>query len=160
MPYRPNESPLEIKRAVAYTSNLREWQVSPPLAFPIDVYKNASPGDYFVNATIKQISDAILAQVNAGIQREAASRIRGPRTALAICYIYGYDLEMIETVGPSILGLVVFFTFITAAISFLRERVQATLEKFIVSPLSGVETVSGYTPLGSASSLPSSLPPL
>jgi hypothetical protein len=52
MPYRPNESPLEIKRAVAYTSNLREGQVSPVLAFPVEVYKNATPGDYFVNAMI------------------------------------------------------------------------------------------------------------
>ncbi len=52
MPYRPNESPLEIKRAVAYTSNLREGQVSPTLSFPIEVYKNATPGDYVVYATI------------------------------------------------------------------------------------------------------------
>lgn len=52
MPYRPNESPLEIKRAVAYTSNLREGQVSPTLSFPIEVYKNATPGDYIVYATI------------------------------------------------------------------------------------------------------------
>lgn len=60
-------------------------------------------------------------------------------------YIYGYDLEMIETVGPAILGLVVFFfTFILAAISFLRERTQGTLEKFMVSPLSRMEMVSGY----------------
>lgn len=52
MPYRPNESPLEIKRAVAYTSNLREGQVSPTLSFPIEVYKNATPGDYIVYAVI------------------------------------------------------------------------------------------------------------
>ncbi len=52
MPYRPNESPLEIKRAVAYTSNLREGQVSPALAFPVEVYKNATPGDYIVYAFI------------------------------------------------------------------------------------------------------------
>lgn len=52
MPYRPSESPLEIKRAVAYASNLLEGQVSPPLAFPIEVYKNATPGDYIVYATI------------------------------------------------------------------------------------------------------------
>ncbi len=105
------------------------------------------PGEVevFQDATSQQISDAILAQVNAGMQREAASRIRGPRPALTIRFIYGYDLEMIETVGPAILGLVVFFfTFITAAISFLRERVQGTLEKFMVSPLSRVEMVSGY----------------
>jgi len=105
------------------------------------------PGEVevFQDATSQQISDAILAQVNAGMQREAASRIRGPRPTLTIRFIYGYDLEMIETVGPAILGLVVFFfTFITAAISFLRERVQGTLEKFMVSPLSRVEMVSGY----------------
>jgi len=50
-----------------------------------------------------------------------------------------------DTVGPAILGLVVFFfTFINAAISFIRERSQGTLEKFMVSPLSRVEIVLGY----------------
>lgn len=105
------------------------------------------PGEVEVlqDATSQQISDAVLAQVNAGMQMEAASRIRGPRSALIQRFIYGYDMEMVETVGPAILGLVVFFfTFITAAISFLRERVQGTLEKFMVSPLSRVEMVSGY----------------
>ncbi|MEI8003256.1 MAG: ABC transporter permease [Methanothrix sp.] len=62
-----------------------------------------------------------------------------------IRYIFGYDLEMMDTVGPAILGLVVFFfTFINAAIAFIRERSQGTLEKFMVSPLSRVEMVSGY----------------
>lgn len=51
---------------------------------------------------------------------------------------------MIQTVGLTILGLVVFFTFITAAISFLRERSQGIREKFMVSPLSRAEMVSGY----------------
>lgn len=97
------------------------------------------------DATSQQISDVILAQVNAGLQMETAALIRGPRPTLEVRFIYGYDLEMIETVGPAILGLVVFFfTFITAAISFLRERVLGTLEKFMVSPLSRVEMVSGY----------------
>ncbi len=52
LPYPPNESPLEIKRAVAYTSNLRAGQVSPALAFPVEVYKNSSPGDYVVYAAL------------------------------------------------------------------------------------------------------------
>jgi ABC-2 type transport system permease protein len=105
------------------------------------------PGNVEVlqDATSQQISDVIMAQVNAGLQMETAALIRGPRTTLEVRFIYGYDLEMIETVGPAILGLVVFFfTFITAAISFLRERVLGTLEKFMVSPLSRVEMVSGY----------------
>jgi ABC-2 type transport system permease protein len=60
-------------------------------------------------------------------------------------YVYGYDLEMMDSVGPAVLGLVVFFfTFITAAISFLRERTQGSLEKFMVSPLSRPEMVAGY----------------
>jgi ABC-2 type transport system permease protein len=97
------------------------------------------------DATSQQISDVILAQVNAGLHMETAALIRRPMPALEVRFIYGYNLEMIETVGPAILGLVIFFfTFITAAISFLRERVQGTLEKFMVSPLSRVEMVSGY----------------
>lgn len=52
MPYPPNESPLEIKRAVAYAGNLREGQVSSVLAFPVEVYKNTTPGDYILYATI------------------------------------------------------------------------------------------------------------
>jgi ABC-2 type transport system permease protein len=52
---------------------------------------------------------------------------------------------MIDTIGPAILGLVVFFfTFILAAISFLRERTLGTLEKLMVSPLSRVEFILGY----------------
>jgi ABC-2 type transport system permease protein len=60
-------------------------------------------------------------------------------------YVRGYDLEMMDSVGPAVLGLVVFFfTFITAAISFLRERTQGSLEKFMVSPLTRPEMVAGY----------------
>ena len=69
----------------------------------------------------------------------------GAESSIATRYIFGYDLEMMDTVGPAILGLVVFFfTFINAAIAFIRERSQGTLEKFMVSPLSRVEMISGY----------------
>jgi ABC-2 type transport system permease protein len=40
--------------------------------------------------------------------------------------------------------VVFFFTFINASIAFIRERSQGTLEKFMVSPLSRIEMVSGY----------------
>jgi ABC-2 type transport system permease protein len=97
------------------------------------------------NASSLQISDAILAQVNAGIQEETASFMSRPRFVLTQRYIYGYDLEMIQTVGPAVLGLVVFFfAFILGAISFLRERMQGTFEKLMVSPLSRIEMISGY----------------
>lgn len=97
------------------------------------------------DASSLQITNDILAQVNAGMQEEMASSIGSVRPILTQRYVYGYDLDMIETVGPAVLGLVVFFfTFIIAAISFLRERTQGTLEKFLVSPLSRIEMIAGY----------------
>jgi ABC-2 type transport system permease protein len=105
------------------------------------------PGEVKVleDASSLQISNDILAQVNAGIQEEMASSAGRARSILTQRYIYGYDLDMIETVGPAVLGLVVFFfAFIIAAISFLRERTQGTLEKFLVSPLSRIEMIAGY----------------
>ena len=97
------------------------------------------------DASSLQISDAILAQVNAGIRDEMASFVSRPGFVLTQRYVYGYDLDMIQTVGPAVLGLVVFFfAFIIGAISFLRERTQGTLEKLMASPLSRIEMVSGY----------------
>lgn len=97
------------------------------------------------DATSLQISDAILAQVNAGMQQEILVSSAKANSALTLRFIYGYDLKMIETVGPAVLGLVVFFfTFIISTISFLRERTQGTLEKVLVSPLSRAEMISGY----------------
>jgi len=108
-----------------------------------------------------QITSSIMAEVRSGLQppeslqkgvrggggdgvvRGAGGVETGPQIVQR--YVYGYDLEMMDSVGPAVLGLVVFFfTFITAAISFLRERTQGSLEKFMVSPLSRPEMVAGY----------------
>jgi ABC-2 type transport system permease protein len=103
-----------------------------------------------LDASSLQISGAISAAVQAGAARElagqqAANQRLGAESSIITRYIFGYDLEMMDTVGPAILGLVVFFfTFINAAIAFIRERSQGTLEKFMVSPLSRVEMISGY----------------
>ena len=96
-----------------------------------------------LDASSLQITQAIISAVKDGLGQEGAGR--APETFLVTRYIFGYDLEMIDTIGPAILGFVVFFfTFILAAISFLRERTLGTLEKFMVSPLSRSEIVSGY----------------
>jgi ABC-2 type transport system permease protein len=103
-----------------------------------------------LDASSLQISGAIAAAVQAGAAKEkdgqeTVNLQKGPESTIVTRYIFGYDLEMMDTVGPAILGLVVFFfTFINAAIAFIRERSQGTLEKFMVSPLSRVEMVSGY----------------
>lgn len=97
-----------------------------------------------LDASSLQISGAIVAAVQAGAGGERAALL-GKEKPITARYIFGYDLEMMDTVGPAILGLVVFFfTFINAAIAFIRERSQGTLEKFMVSPLSRVEMVAGY----------------
>ncbi|NLH21410.1 MAG: ABC transporter permease [Methanothrix sp.] len=120
------------------------------------------PGEIRVllDASTPQIANAIMAYVNAGMggdeQHKSGVRVgsavddglakkttKGPRIAQR--YIYGYDLQTMDSVGPAVVGLVVFFfTFILAAISFLRERTQGTLEKFMVSPMNNLEMVSGY----------------
>lgn len=99
-----------------------------------------------LDASSLQISGAIAAAVQAGAAAQAAAKSGQERGGLITTrYIFGYDLEMMDTVGPAILGLVVFFfTFINAAIAFIRERSQGTLEKFMVSPLSRVEMIAGY----------------
>ena len=99
-----------------------------------------------LDASSPQISDAIAAAVQAGAALETSARtgqnVSGPITRR---YIFGYDLEMIDTIGPAVLGLVIFFfAFIVSAISFLREKTLGTLEKFMVSPLSRMEIISGY----------------
>jgi len=97
-----------------------------------------------LDASSLQISERIAAAVQGGAGQEEAAR-KGSYLPITKRYIFGYDLEMIDTIGPAILGLVAFFfAFIIAAISFLRERTLGTLEKFMVSPLSRVEIVSGY----------------
>ncbi|MCU0637056.1 MAG: ABC transporter permease [Methanothrix sp.] len=97
-----------------------------------------------LDASSLQVSGAITSAVAAGESMERTASF-GEETPVATRYVFGYDLEMMDTVGPAILGLVVFFfTFINAAISFIRERSQGSLEKFMVSPLSRFEMISGY----------------
>lgn len=97
--------------------------------------------DLLLDATSPQIASAIRGAALAGFRSEVSQR----SAAIVERYVYGYDMDMIDTIGPAILGLVVFFfTFINAAVAFVRERSQGTLEKFMVSPLSSMEIVSGY----------------
>jgi len=98
-----------------------------------------------LDATNLQISNAIQAAVMAGAQKDIVGSSGEGENFITTRYLFGYDLEMMDTVGPAILGLVIFFfTFVNAAVAFTRERSQGTLEKFMVSPLRQVEIISGY----------------
>jgi len=110
-----------------------------------------------------QIADFIMAQVEAGTRRgmgmllesrssggipitEAENAGDRPEAiSMDRRYIYGYDIEVMDSVGPAVVGLVIFFfTFLITTVSFLRERTLGTMEKFLVSPLSRVEMILGY----------------
>ncbi len=47
-----NESAIDIKRAVAFSGNIREGQSSARLEFPLEAYKNTRPGLYRLTAII------------------------------------------------------------------------------------------------------------
>jgi len=107
-----------------------------------------------LDGTSPQVASAIAAQVGIGMQ-QALSGISGnlqnkmpPQEeipGLTTYYVFGYDLEAKDSVGPALLGIsIFFFTFLTTTISFLRERLLGTLEKVLASPLSNFELVSGY----------------
>ena len=71
--------------------------------------------------------------------------VRSALPAVNSYYVYGYDLEVKDSVGPALLAVVIFFfTSLNTTIGFLRERLQGTLEKVLVSPLDRIELVSGY----------------
>ncbi len=103
-----------------------------------------------LDGTSPQVAGTIVTVVGAGMQA-AAMQILGQTPAPAQLpaitqhYVYGYDLEVKDSVGPALLGVTIFFfTSLNTTIGFLRERLQGTLEKVMVSPLDRMELVSGY----------------
>jgi hypothetical protein len=45
-----NGSAMNLKREIAYAGSLREGQVSPVLAYPVEIYENTVPGNYTLYA--------------------------------------------------------------------------------------------------------------
>ena len=103
-----------------------------------------------LDGTSPQVAGSIATVVEAGMQAAAMqmlSQSPAPAQIPAITqhYVYGYDLEVKDSVGPALLGVTIFFfTSLNTTIGFLRERLQGTLEKVMVSPLNRMELVSGY----------------
>ena len=103
-----------------------------------------------LDGTSPQVAGTITAGVQTGLQAGAAQilgslPIRSGLPAVNTYYVYGYDLEVKDSVGPALLAVTIFFfTSLNTTIGFLRERLQGTLEKVLVSPLDRIELVSGY----------------
>ena len=107
------------------------------------------------DGTNQQVAMTILSQTETGLQKGIQETfkpsdltgfsLQGQIPRILTRYIYGYDLEFKDSVGPALLGIAIFFfTFLITTIAFLRERLQGTLEKVLASPLTRVELVAGY----------------
>jgi len=70
----------------------------------------------------------------------------GVRFTPRVTYLYGGpSFDTLDYFGAAFIGLVVFFlVFVITAVSFLRERLQGTLERLMASPLRRPEIVLGY----------------
>ena len=94
-----------------------------------------------LDGTSPQVASTITGGSRSGMQAAAAQilsslPVKSQLPAVTTYYVYGYDLEVKDSVGPALLGLIIFFfTFMNTTIGFLRERLQGTLEKVMVSPL-------------------------
>lgn len=103
-----------------------------------------------LDGTSPQVAGTIASGVQTGLQSAAAQilgslPIRSGLPTVNTYYVYGYDLEVKDSVGPALLAVTIFFfTSLNTTIGFLRERLQGTLEKVLVSPLNRIELVSGY----------------
>ncbi|WP_147803961.1 ABC transporter permease [Alkalicoccus halolimnae] len=92
--------------------------------------------DSTANRAVIQLLQETLHEMNP-IQEEASPEI---------LYLHGSeDLNVFDNVGPVLVGFFVFFfVFLVGGISFLRERIQGTLERSLVSPLRRWEIIAGY----------------
>lgn len=55
------------------------------------------------------------------------------------------DKKMLDYITPAIMAaLILFFGFLLAGVSFLRERSQGTLERLLASPVTRLDIVGGY----------------
>ncbi len=66
--------------------------------------------------------------------------------SLPIDYVYGGPgLDTLDYFAPVLIGFFAFFfVFLLTSVSFLRERVQGTLERLMASPIGRAEIVLGY----------------
>jgi ABC-2 type transport system permease protein len=88
-------------------------------------------------------SSAALAALEGCFQGKANRRADRIPT---IIYRYGvYNPQDIDSMGPVLIGLIVFFfVFLVAGMSFLQERTSGTLEKLLSTPIRRYEIVFGY----------------
>ncbi|MDK2962514.1 MAG: type transport system permease protein, partial [Eubacteriaceae bacterium] len=86
-------------------------------------------------AALKAITDAV-----GDLQKNSPNQIE-------TSYVYETDSEnLLDSMSYVILGVIsFFFVFILSGMSFVRERFGQTLERMLMTPISRVDVIGGYT---------------
>lgn len=90
----------------------------------------------------------VSAIVSQAAMRTAVQQLlpQGTQPSLALEYVTGSpQFDELDTFAPVFVGFFAFFfVFLLTSVSFLRERLQGSIERLIVSPLDRAEIVLGY----------------
>jgi ABC-2 type transport system permease protein len=86
---------------------------------------------------IKAVTKAVMA---------AAESISGIKQGTEVTFLYGNNEKTtFDSLGYMFLGVFsFFFVFLIAGISFIRERTRGTIERFMLTPVSRLQAVSGF----------------
>lgn len=109
-----------------------------PSGVSVEVVVDIEGSDVLRNgSTLRSIQEGILRALGAG---------PAPAPAVRVSYLHGgADYTLLDYLAPLLVGLFAFFfTFLLAAVSFLRERTTGTLERLMATPLRRGELVVGY----------------
>ena len=132
---------------------LRDGKINAALVFPSDFTRDLITANEPTITLLLEGSDAqVMAHVRdtltIAIQQTLAgvSGVEGRLIQVEPSFLYGgEDYTTMDYLGPAFIVLMPwFFVFLLTSVSFVRERVQGTVERLLASPLSRFEIVLGY----------------
>jgi ABC-2 type transport system permease protein len=109
------------------------------LAGSVLLVDGSNPGDA---ATIAQV----LRETIPAVSLQQASHQPVPEPALETRFVHGGpEFDRLDFLAPVFIGFFAFFlVFLLTSVSFLRERMQGSIERLLASPISRPEIVTGY----------------
>ncbi len=95
------------------------------------------------------VMQALSQTVQKALEASAAASggLAAPRVDLATSYLYGGpQFDILDLFAPAYITFFIFFlVFLLTCVSFLRERMQGTMERLMATPAGRAEIVLGYT---------------
>jgi len=132
---------------------LRTGKIKAALIFPPDftrsmVTANSPTATLLLEGSDPQIMGQVGAAVATAIQQTLSGLpvVEGRLIEVETLFLHGgEDYSTLDYLGPAFVVLMCwFFVFLLTSVSFVRERVQGTVERLLASPLSRFEIVLGY----------------